>query len=564
LIHSKVWLAPELGAGNILKHVQPQHKYLAVDLAAPASTEKALRQLASENRRLHAEVDHLKNLLAAGGTTILGELISAEKSFHQSDQDLHTIINNIPTMVGYWDRELRNRFGNLAYADWAGIEPDRLPGMHVRDVIGEETYRLNLPYLEAALRGEVQQFERRLPATQRHQPRDVLIQYLPDIDGREVRGLYTMVTDISSTKLAESALRERDQKLRGLYELSPLGIAMTDLAGRFVEFNEAFRNICGYSTQELMELNERSLSPPRFAALEAAQRELLKQGGRFGPFEKEYLRKDGCLVPVALNGVLITGSDGQEYLWSIVEDLSKRKQTEQLQVVLNEYHELSLDVLERSREKMVTALTHLSRYRDNETGQHIERSELYVKALANALAAAGHYPDQLTKHYIDLIVKATPMHDLGKVGVPDHVLLKPGRHTPEETLIMQTHAAIGESILLVAAGGEAVVDSLLMVASRMAGAHHENWDGSGYPRRLKGSEIPLEARLMAVADVYDALTTPRVYKQAWAHEVARLEILSLKGIKFDPLIVEAFEQVHLAFREIAGAFGDQDPQASAT
>jgi HD-GYP domain-containing protein (c-di-GMP phosphodiesterase class II) len=98
----------------------------------------------------------------------------------------------------------------------------------------------------------------------------------------------------------------------------------------------------------------------------------------------------------------------------------------------------------------------------------------------------------------------------------------------------------------------------------MAGAHHENWDGSGYPRRLKGSEIPLEARLMAVADVYDALTTPRVYKQAWAHEVARLEILSLKGIKFDPLIVEAFEQVHLAFREIAGAFGDQDPQASAT
>jgi PAS domain S-box-containing protein len=371
-----------------------------------------------------------------------------------------------------------------------------------------------------------------------------------------------MVTDISLTKRAESALRERDQKLRGLYELSPLGIAMTDLEGRFVEFNEAFRNISGYSTQELIVLDERSLTPARFAALETTQREHLKASGRFGPYEKEYLRKDGCLVPVALNGVLISGSDGKPYIWSIVEDLSKRKQTEQLEVVLNEYHELSLDVLERSREKIVTALTRLSLYRDNETGQHITRSELYVRALADALAAAGHYPDQLNQHDIDLIVKATPMHDLGKVGVPDQVLLKPGRHTPEETLIMQTHAAIGESILLVAAGGEAVADSLLMVASRMAGAHHENWDGSGYPRRLTGSDIPLEARLMALADVYDALTTPRVYKQAWSHEAARLEILSLDGVKFDPLVVDAFKQVHLTFKEIAGKFGAQGPYAN--
>jgi PAS domain S-box-containing protein len=338
---------------------------------------------------------------------------------------------------------------------------------------------------------------------------------------------------------------------------------MTDLQGRFVEFNEAFRNISGYGTQELMALDERSLTPARFAALEATQSEHLKASGRFGPYEKEYLRKDGCLVPVALNGVLISGSDGKPYVWSIVEDLSRRKQTEQLEVVLNEYHELSLDVLERSREKIVTALTRLSLYRDNETGQHITRSELYVHALANALAAAGHYQDQLSPHHIDLIVKATPMHDLGKVGVPDQVLLKPGRHTAEETLVMQSHAAIGQSILLVAAGGEATTDSLLMVASRMAGAHHENWDGSGYPHHLKGTDIPIEARLMAVADVYDALTTPRVYKRAWSHEAARLEILSHKGIKFDPLVVEAFERIDLAFKEIAGKFGDQGQHASA-
>ncbi len=520
-----------------------------------------MRRLETENRALRAELQHLKELVSCGASTIAAELLSVKQNYRQSDQDLHTIINHMPTMVGYWDRDLRNRFGNLAYADGFGIDPQRLPGMHVRDVIGEETYRLNLPYIEAALRGEAQQFERSLPTSDDKQPRHLLVQYLPDIVDREVRGLYTMVTDISLTKQAESALRERDQKLRGLYELSPLGIAMTDLEGRFVEFNESFRKLCGYSTQELMTLSEHSLTPPRYARLEATQREHLRQNGRFGPHEKEYLRKDGCLVPVALSGVLISGSDGQQYIWSIVEDLSKRKQTEQLQVVLNEYHELSLDVLARSREKIVTALTRLSLYRDNETGQHIMRSELYVKALANALAAAGHYADQLSLQDIDLIVKATPMHDLGKVGVPDQVLLKPGRHTAEETLVMQSHAAIGQSILLVAAGGEAVTGSLLMVASRMAGAHHENWDGSGYPRRLKGTEIPIEARLMAVADVYDALTSPRVYKQAWSHEAARLEILSLTGIKFDPLIVEAFEQVQPTFKEIAGKFGDQVQQA---
>ncbi len=531
-------------------------------VAAPASTEMELRQLESENRRLHAEVEHLKQLLSAGATTMVGELMSAEESFHQSDRDLRTIINHMPIMVGYWDRTLHNRFGNLAYAEWFGVDHDRLPGMHVRDVIGEDNYRLNLPHIQAALRGEMQQFERKLPAARGQPARDVLVQYLPDIIHGEVLGMYSMVTDISPVKQAQSALRERDQKLRGLYELSPLGIAMSDLEGRFIDFNEAFRNICGYSREELLKLDELALTPARFAQTEATRREQITLNGRFDPYEKEYLRKDGCLIPLALNGVVISGSDGQQYVWSIVEDLSRRKQTEQLQMVLNEYHELSLDVLQRSREKIVTALTHLSLYRDNETGLHITRCEHYVKALAQAMTDAGHYTDQLSEHQIDLIVKATPMHDLGKVGVPDHVLMKPGRHTSEETLTMQTHAAIGETILLVAAGGDALEDSLLVVASRMAGSHHENWDGSGYPRHLKSTDIPLEARLMALADVYDALTSTRSYKKAWSHEAARLEILSLKGIKFDPWVVDAFERIQFVFKKIAAEYKDQGHQSA--
>ena len=463
---------------------------------------------------------------------------------------------NIPTMVGYWDRNLNNRFGNRAYAEWFGFDPEKLPGMHMRDVIGEERYRINLPYIEAALRGQEQQFERTIQTVDGKLSWYGLVQYLPDFAAGQVQGCYIMVSDISALKRAEAALREKDEKLRGLYDLAPLGIAMSDMNGHFVDFNEAFRNICGYSTQELKALDYWALTPPRYAAQEAARLEEIQRTGHFGPYEKEYLRKDGCLIPISLNGVMITGSDGQRYIWVVAEDLTKRKHAEQLKLVLDDYHELSLGAMEHKRERIVGALTTLSLYRDNETGRHIKRTQLYVQALAQELVRTGCNIDQLSEGQIDVIVKAAPMHDLGKVGIPDIILLKPGRHTPQETAVMQTHAAIGETILGSTASAGDASDSLLLVASRIAAAHHENWDGSGYPRGQKGQDIALEARLMALADVYDALTTERVYKRAWTHEAASAEILTLAGIKFDPDIVRAFQGIQAKFRSISEEFRD--------
>ena len=143
------------------------------------------------------------------------------------------------------------------------------------------------------------------------------------------------------------------------------------------------------------------------------------------------------------------------------------------------------------------------------------------------------------------------MHDLGKVGIPDQILLKPGQLSDEEMQVMRTHAALGESILLGMGGKGSDNGSLFTVAANLAGSHHENWDGSGYPRGLRGPDIALGARLMAVADVYDALTTARVYKRAWTHEDARAYILSLKGTKFDPAVVDAFELEEVNFKTIA-------------
>ncbi len=135
-------------------------------------------------------------------------------------------------------------------------------------------------------------------------------------------------SDITERKLAEKALRESEEKLRGLYELSPLGIALTDINGSYVEFNQAFLNICGYTGEELKLLDYWKLTPRKYEADEVRQLESLNSTGRYGPYEKEYVRKDGSLIPLRLNGVLIAGSDGQKYIWSIVEDITERKRSE--------------------------------------------------------------------------------------------------------------------------------------------------------------------------------------------------------------------------------------------
>lgn len=233
----------------------------------------------------------------------------------------------------------------------------------------------------------------------------------------------------------------------------------------------------------------------------------------------------------------------------------------QLKNAITKNQALSLNVLAQTREKMVAALTQLALIRDNETGLHIQRTQLYCRALAQALVQNDCYVEQLSDKQIDVIVMAAPMHDLGKVGIPDTVLLKPGRHTAEESTIMRTHAMLGESILRVAAEENNESDSLFVIASNIAGGHHENWDGSGYPRQLRGLDIPLEARLMALADVYDALTSERVYKASWTHEQARTEIIALSGVKFDPMIVHAFEQIDEQFRTIARELADAEVQS---
>lgn len=211
--------------------------------------------------------------------------------------------------------------------------------------------------------------------------------------------------------------------------------------------------------------------------------------------------------------------------------------------------------LELTQEVTIESMGTLAEYRDPETGGHIKRTQHYVKALAVQLQKYSTFSDYLTDDVVDLLYKSAPLHDIGKVGVTDAILLKPGKLTNEEFDEMKKHAAYGRDVIAVQERklGE---NSFLHYAKEIAGSHHEKWDGSGYPNRLAGDDIPVEGRLMAIADVYDALISKRVYKPPFTHEKAVAIITEGKGSHFDPDMVDAFLEIEDTFRQIGFEYAD--------
>lgn len=215
------------------------------------------------------------------------------------------------------------------------------------------------------------------------------------------------------------------------------------------------------------------------------------------------------------------------------------------------------DELNLTRDVAILGLASLAETRDNETGAHIIRTQFYVKVLAEQLSRSDWERYPLDDATIDLLFKSAPLHDVGKVGIPDAILLKPGKLTDEEFAIMKRHPQIGADAL---ASAEAQLgsNSFLRLAREISLTHHEKWDGSGYPAGLEGEAIPLSGRLMALADVYDALISKRVYKPAFSHEQARTIIVEGRGRHFDPAIVDAFLACEEEFRQIALRHKDHD------
>jgi len=210
----------------------------------------------------------------------------------------------------------------------------------------------------------------------------------------------------------------------------------------------------------------------------------------------------------------------------------------------------------------IHAMASLAETRDNETGNHIRRTQHYVKILAEHLREHPRFRHFLDDATITLLFKSAPLHDIGKVGIPDAILLKPGRFTPEEFEIMKTHTTLGRDAIAHAEQQLGMDVDFLNLAKEIAYCHQEKWDGSGYPQGLAGDAIPISARLMAVADVYDALISRRVYKEGMPHEKAVGIILEGRGSHFDPDVLDAFEANMARFQEIAARFADSDHDLS--
>jgi putative two-component system response regulator len=225
---------------------------------------------------------------------------------------------------------------------------------------------------------------------------------------------------------------------------------------------------------------------------------------------------------------------------------------------------LETEVGKRTKEVQVVqdvtimAMASLAETRDNETGNHIRRTQNYVRALAAQLRKRPELAARLDDGMVEMLYKSAPLHDIGKVGIPDAILLKPGKLTPEEFEVMKTHTTLGRDAI---AAAEKLIDApstFLRLAREIAHFHQEKWDGSGYPEGLAGEAIPFSARLMAIADVYDALISRRVYKAPFPHAKAVAIIGEGRGKHFDPAMVDDFLLVQEEFHAIAERFADSE------
>jgi response regulator RpfG family c-di-GMP phosphodiesterase len=226
-----------------------------------------------------------------------------------------------------------------------------------------------------------------------------------------------------------------------------------------------------------------------------------------------------------------------------------------VQFTINQRKKAEQDLLasyrkvQNARSATILGLAKLAEYRDEGTGTHLERIREYAKMITEVLAQNPKYSDYITPDYVDHIYQSSILHDIGKVGIPDAILLKPSKLNEKEFEIIKRHTVLGgETIKAIESQIEG--RSFLYLGKEIAYHHHEKWDGNGYPFGLKGENIPLSARIVALADVYDALTTKRFYKEAYSHQYAKEIILDLKGTHFDPEVVDVFLLLEQEFNRV--------------
>ena len=345
--------------------------------------------------------------------------------------------------------------------------------------------------------------------------------------------IVTIAKDISVQKQAEEELR----KMAKVFMEAADPILLEDLDGLVVDMNKEVFHSYGWSQDDLIGRPIKTIVPPERYRQADDLLARCKAGEKVQNIEGLRWTKDKKIIPVLLTlSLLKDENDHPIGIATIAKDILDLKQAEE---------EIAL-----TQDVIIESMGTLAEYRDPETGGHIKRTRAYVLLLANHLENHPKFKDILDDATIELLYKSAPLHDIGKVGIPDNILLKAGKLSGDEFEIMKKHTTYGMETIAIQE--ERLGDnSFLHFAREIAETHQEKWDGTGYPKGLKGEEIPVSGRLMALADVYDALISKRVYKPPFPHKKA-VEIISEdKDVHFDPDMVEAFLELEDEFRKIA-------------
>jgi len=348
---------------------------------------------------------------------------------------------------------------------------------------------------------------------------------------------------INERKKAEKALKASEEKYRTILESIEEGYYEVDLEGYFVFANDALSKILGVHKIELGFMNFWDfMNDENAERVYATFMECRRTGKPVKAFDCEFsinattsyieasvsLLRDSRGLPIGYRGVLRDRTEKKKMELDLIESYRK---------------------IQEARTATILGLAKLAEYRDEGTGTHLERIREYARILAVELSKNPQFSGTIDRQYVDDIYQSSILHDIGKVGTPDALLLKPGELTDEEFDIIKRHTLMGGNALK-AIESQIEGKSFLAMGREIAFNHHEKWDGSGYPRGLKGEAIPLSARIIALADVYDALTTKRFYKEAYSHEKAKSMIILLRSKHFDPQIVDAFLAVQEKFDRV--------------
>ena len=364
-----------------------------------------------------------------------------------------------------------------------------------------------------------------------------------------VTGYATQWKDVTYLRNLESRLKISERNYSILFDTILSSIIILDPEGMILNVNTAAERIYGYSWEEMVgshydDLLRVDKGNDAFAKLVA----LIKYNdGRYVESEVKRRQNDGSIIYTYASFTSVEDSTGAVIAFSMTEkDLTERVN---LETKLRE----SLHELKDTQSAAIIGFAKLTEYRDKDTGSHLERIREFTRIMAQSLRKLPKYAGYITDDYLEDLALSSILHDVGKVGISDTILLKPGRFLPEEYEQIKAHSQLGGDALDVV-DKQLTKTSFLTMGKEIAYYHHERWDGSGYPEGRKGEEIPLSARIVAMADVYDALTSKRPYKEAYSHGKAVEIIAQERGKQFDPEIVDAFMENHEVFMRIRRFF----------